>query len=390
MQRQELNRFKTPEIFRLPDLLYSERGYHLNWFGKAEDEGRTEEPTAHKLKKAKEKGDTPRSVELDAAIMILVCFSIIYFLSGYIYDSCAGVVRVFFLNEFNIKNVTEDEIYKIMEYCFIQVFKISGPVMLAAFICAIITGLSQVGFIFSTEKLKFDITKIKIDPQKLFEKSFFSKQVMFNFFKSIVKLLIIGLVAYSVLKNKMDVFIGLVQVQPFESVIFIAKTTFEIIVKCAIFLIIFSIIDYKYQKREYIEKLKMTKQEVKDEFKQMEGDPQIKSKIREKQRDAVRRRMMQEVPNADVVVRNPTHYAVAIKYEAKEMSAPVVIAKGTGFIALKIIEIAEENRVPIVTNKPLARTLYSQVELGDPVPVELYKTVAEILAYVWKLKGKTL
>ncbi|MBP7651788.1 flagellar biosynthesis protein FlhB [Candidatus Dependentiae bacterium] len=388
MQKIKLD--AEPGFFLLPEFFLVEKEYHLNWFGKAEDEGRTEEPTARKLSKAKEKGDTPRSVELDAAIMVLVCFTTIYFLSGYIYDSCTDLVRFFFLNELHITTVTENELYKIMEYCFIQILKISGPVMITAFFVAIITSLSQVGFIFTTEKIKFDISKISINPKKFLEKVILSKQVMFNLLKAFVKLIIIALVAYSVLKTKADDFLGLVQVEPFDGIVFIAKTTFEIIMKCAFFLIIFAIVDYKYQKYEFIEKLKMTKQEVKDEYKQMEGDPQIKSKIREKQRDAVRRRMMQEVPKADVVIRNPTHYAVAIRYEAKEMSAPVVIAKGSGFIALKIIEIAEENRVPIVTNKPLARTLYSQVEIGDAVPVELYKTVAEILAYVWKLKGKTL
>ncbi|HON56252.1 MAG TPA: EscU/YscU/HrcU family type III secretion system export apparatus switch protein, partial [bacterium] len=201
---------------------------------------------------------------------------------------------------------------------------------------------------------------------------------------------IVGFVAYFVIKDKINDFIGLVQIEPYNSIVFIAELTFEVIWKSALLLLIFAFVDYKFQRHQYIDKMKMTKQEVKDEYKQMEGDPQIKSKIREKQREAARRRMMQDVPKADVIIRNPTHYAVAIKYDINEMTAPTVVAKGMGFLALKIIELGEQNNVPIVVNKALARTLYDQVEIGDEIPVELYKTVAEVLAYVWKLKGKTL
>ncbi len=364
--------------------------YHLNWFGKAEDEGRTEEPTARKLSKAREKGDVPRSQELDAAVMIIICFTLIYFMSPYIYDSCMKVMRFFMLNELNIRELSEKEVYKIFEYSFIAILKIAGPIMAAALIVAIATSLMQVGFIFSTEKLKFDIKKISFNPKKFLEKVILSKEVMFNLLKSVVKIIIVGFVAYFVIKDKINDFIGLVQIEPYNSIVFIAELTFEVIWKSALLLLIFAFVDYKFQRHQYIDKMKMTKQEVKDEYKQMEGDPQIKSKIREKQREAARRRMMQDVPKADVIIRNPTHYAVAIKYDINEMTAPTVVAKGMGFLALKIIELGEQNNVPIVVNKALARTLYDQVEIGDEIPVELYKTVAEVLAYVWKLKGKTL
>lgn len=364
--------------------------YHLNWFGKAEDEGRTELPSQRKISKAREQGDVPRSMELDSAIMLLVCFSAIYYLSPYIYNACLDFTRVFLLNEFNIRNLTENELNSLMQYSFIFIAKVSGPVMVIALVITITTNLIQVGFMFTPSKLKFDMSKISFNPQKAFQKMLISKDVMFNFAKSLVKLVIIGLVSYTVLKSELTHFLSLAQCEPYESVLFICHISIEIILKSALLLIIFALVDYMYVKHQFIDKLKMTKQEVKDEYKQMEGDPQIKSKIREKQIQAARRRMMEEVPKADVIIRNPTHYAVALRYDVKEMRAPTVVAKGAGFIALKIIELGEDSSVPIVTNKPLAKTLYAQVEIGDEVPVELYKTVAEVLAYVWKLKGKKM
>lgn len=383
-QNEQLKKYK--QIFEINGQIE----YHLNWFGKAEDEGRTEEPTARKLSKAREKGDVPRSQELDAAVMIIVCFSMIYFFSPYIFDASTKLVRFFFLNELNIIEMSESEVYKIMEYSFITILKIAGPIMAVAFLVALSTNLAQVGFMFTTEKLKFDPKKISFNPKKFLDKVLLSKEVMFNLVKSLAKITIVGFVAYFIVKDKIGSFISLVQIEPYNSIVFIGGLTFEIIIKSAFLLLIFAFVDYKFQRHQYMDKLKMTKQEIKDEYKQMEGDPQIKSKIREKQREAARRRMMQEVPKADVIIRNPTHYAVAVKYDIKEMGAPAVVAKGAGFLALKIIELGEQHNVPIVVNKPLARTLYDQVEIGDEIPVELYKTVAEVLAYVWKLKGKTL
>ena len=379
-------------IFHIVNKSYCEafNDYHLGWFGKAEDEGRTEQPTARKISKAREKGDVPRSMELDSAIMLLVCFSSIYYLSPYIYNSCLEFARIFLLNEMNIRDLTDNEFISLMKYCFIFIAKVAGPIMAIALAITITTNLAQVGLMFTPSKLKLDFNKISFNPQKAFQKMIISKEVMFNFAKAFVKLGIITLVSYSVLKSQLAQFINLAQCEPYESVLFICGISIEIILKSALLLIIFAIVDYMYVRHQFMDKLKMTKQEVKDEWKQMEGDPQIKSKIREKQVQAARRRMMEEVPKADVIIRNPTHFAVALRYDVKEMRAPTVVAKGAGFIAIKIIELGEQSNVPIVINKPLAKTLYAQVEIGDEVPVELYKTVAEVLAYVWKLKGKKM
>jgi flagellar biosynthetic protein FlhB len=270
----------------------------------------------------------------------------------------------------------------------IFMLKVAGPILVLAMLTGLVTNLMQTkGFIFSTEKLKFDIKKIQPTPQKFFEKIMFSPEVMFNFFKSIMKLVIILVVAYTVLSDKLGDFLQMIELTPYDSITFLSKVIFEIIIKVLICMIIFSYADFRFQKYRFMDKMKMTKQEVKDEMKQMEGDPLIKGKIREKQMQA-RRRMMQEIPKADVIIRNPTHYAVALKYVREEMTAPTVVAKGAGYLALKIIQIGEENGVPVVTDKPLARTLFTQVEVGDEIPVELYKSISEIITYVWKLKGK--
>ncbi|MBU2430690.1 MAG: EscU/YscU/HrcU family type III secretion system export apparatus switch protein, partial [Proteobacteria bacterium] len=216
-----------------------------------------------------------------------------------------------------------------------------------------------------------------------------SRAVM-EFAKTILKIAIVYTVAYYAIKNRLNDITHLYDMSIGYVLLFVLKVAFNIVVKVCLIMIVLALIDYAYQKWKFLDEQKMTKKEVKDENKQTEGDPMVKSRIRQLQHEAARKRMMADVPHADVVVTNPTRLAVALKYDKEKMDAPFVVAKGAGPVAKNIRRIARENDVPLVEDKDLARNLYSNVDIGQEVPSELYQAVAELLAYVYKLKGKTL
>jgi len=259
------------------------------------------------------------------------------------------------------------------------------PMMASVLVVAVLSNVMQVGILFSWKAMapKFS----KLNPLKGLER-LFSKQSFMELFKSLAKLVIVGTIAYWTVKGEMDRFITLGDLEVSGIGLYILKVMLKIFFRVSIAMIILAVIDYAFQKWQYMEKLKMTKQEVKEEHKQTEGDPAVKSRIRKVQHEVARRRMMQEVPNADVVVTNPIHLAVAIKYDRLGMGAPQVVAKGAELIADRIKALAKENDVPVVENKLLARDLYKNVEIGEEIPSVFYQAVAEVLAYVYKLKGK--
>jgi flagellar biosynthetic protein FlhB len=265
--------------------------------------------------------------------------------------------------------------------------KILLPVFIAANIGAIIGEVSQVGFQFSAHPLRFDLTKIKFDPATIMRKIFFSKQVVANLIKSIVKIVLIGFVSYLIIKSDIDQILKTPDISIGLAVKTVLITGFKIIIWSMVLLIILSVPDYFFQKREFIESLKMSKQEVKEELKEMMGDPNIRARMREMQRKLVMRNMIKEVPNADVVVTNPTHYAVALMYDNDIMDAPAVIAKGADSMALKIREVAMENNVEIIENRPLARELYNRLDIGDIIPEDLLRAVSIVYNELIK-KGK--
>ncbi|MBR3456984.1 MAG: flagellar biosynthesis protein FlhB, partial [Selenomonadaceae bacterium] len=258
------------------------------------------------------------------------------------------------------------------------------PVMFAILIMGLGINLFQVGLKFSTEAIEIKLDKL--NPINGFGRMF-SKRTLVELVKSILKIVIIGFFLYNYLKDEIFVMPQFIYYDLGTSLEEIARIIFAMIFQVLAVIIILAILDFTYQKWQTTQDLKMTKQEVKDEMKQSEGDPQIKGKIRQKQRQMAMARMMQEVPKADVIITNPTHYAVALQY-SQGMTAPAVLAKGQDFVAQKIKEIAKEHKVPIVENKPLARALFAAVEVGDMVPPELYQAVAEVLAYVYRLKHK--
>jgi flagellar biosynthetic protein FlhB len=227
----------------------------------------------------------------------------------------------------------------------------------------------------------------KINPISGFGR-LFSKKSLVELIKSLIKIFAVGFIAWSVIKSELNTIMTLSTAEPRMSIIFLSKLIFEISFKVAILLVLVALVDFLYQKWQWQQDLKMSKQEIKEEFKQMEGDPLVKRRIRSLQMDMARKRMMSDVPESDVVITNPTHYSVAIRYKAGEDKAPKVLAKGQRLVALRIREIAKENGILIHEDPPLARSIYSSVEIGEEIPENLYKAVAEILAFVYQMKNK--
>lgn len=367
-------------------LLGEEFIFDIQYFADPEAEGRTEEPTEKKKSKAREKGQVARSEELGQDIVCLVCFFLLSFLLPYIFNELRGFA-IFIFDQLAYIKFSEFTVYRITFQVLLVFFKTSAPVMITAFIVAIIADIIQVGWKISFEPLKPDFKKILPNPKKLLDKVCSIKSLE-TLLKSVAKVVIIAFFTYHLISKEYPTLLLLPHMEILSGVTYILKVTYKLIMQTMIILIIISILDYYFQKKEHKKSLMMSKQEVKDELRQIEGDPLIKSKIREKQRKMATARMMAEVPKAEVVVTNPTHFSVALKYQAEYMVAPQVVAKGQGFVALKIREIAREHGVPLVENKPLARSLYYDVEIGEEVPAQLYHAVAEVLSFVYRLKQK--
>jgi flagellar biosynthetic protein FlhB len=268
-----------------------------------------------------------------------------------------------------------------------QIFLILIPFLLVALIAGFVANILQVGFIFSSEAIapKFS----KIDPIKGIQR-LFSLQSAMELIKNILKMIIVGAVAFLTIKSESDMILPLMNFNVRDIFICMCKVSFKILYTTCWVLIVLAVLDFAYQKWEHAKKLKMSKQEVKEEYKQTEGDPLVKGRIKRIQREMARKRMMAAVPKADVVITNPTHLAVALRYDPETMNAPVVIAKGADFIAGKIREIAVKSDVPLVENKVVAQVLYRMVAIEQAIPENLYKAVAEILAYVYSLKQKRI
>ena len=357
------------------------RGFHFDLQLFAEGE-KTEEPTAKKRSDARKKGQVGKSQELNTAFVLLVGFFILKILWEYIYGEIANYTVYIFGHL--MQSVDTETVLQLFIGIMIVLAKTVLPVMLAILIMGLGINFFQVGLNFSTEAIEVKLDKL--NPITGFGRMF-SKRTLVELVKSILKIIIIGFFLYNYLKDEIPTMPQFIYYDLGTSLQEIAKILFAMIFQVLAVIIILAVLDFAYQKWQTTQDLKMTKQEVKEEMKQSEGDPQIKGKIRQKQRQMAMARMMQEVPKADVIVTNPTHYAVALQYH-KGMTAPLVVAKGQDLVAQKIKDVAREHDVPIVENKPLARALFSAAEIGDMVPQELYQAVAEVLAYVYRLKRK--
>jgi flagellar biosynthetic protein FlhB len=249
---------------------------------------------------------------------------------------------------------------------------------------AILAEISQVGFQISTHPLQLDWSKMKLDPASIMKKIFFSRQIAANLIKSIVKIIFIAVVSYMIIKSDFDEILKTPDISITLAMTNVLWTGFKIIIWSTVLLLVLAIPDYFFQKSEFIESLKMSKQEMKEEMKETMGDPHVRARMREMQREILMKNMIREVPKADVVVTNPTHYAVALQYNRDTMDAPAVIAKGVDTMALKIREIAKEHNVELIENRPLARELYNRLEVGDIIPDDLFRAVSFVYAELYK------
>jgi len=349
----------------------------------AEDEGRTEEPTEKKIREAREKGQVARTDELPQALVVLAGFFVILLFSSWIYDTMAHLMK-YYLSSFSGMSITEKSLQKHFLLLLFESAKILAPIFIAVMIAGILGNIVQVGFQFSAHPLQFDLSKIKFDPATIMKKIFLSKQIAMNLFKSIFKVIAIGLVAYLIIADNFDIILQTPDVSVALALKTVAIAALKIIIWSTVLLLVLAIPDYFFQKREFIESLKMTKEEIKEELKETMGDPYIRARLREMQREIVMRNMITEVPKADVVVTNPTHYAVALKYEKKSMEAPTVVAKGVDSMALRIREVARENAVPMIENRPLAQEMYKRLDVGDIIPEDLFYAVSLVYAELYR------
>ncbi len=345
---------------------------------------KTEDASSRKLEKSREEGQVAKSMEIPSVIVLLAGTLGLYVSAYLLYKNFLGVLHDGFFFS-SVPKLTDVSVVHLLFRCTLRFLFMTAPVMAAVFIAALVSNFMQVGFEISWTALEPKLSRI--NPISGFKQKFSSTAIA-EFIKSILKIIIVTIVAYLEVKKKMDGIVRLYDHNTAYILLAILKIAFIIYLKVIAVMVILAVLDYIFQKWKFLEDQKMTKQETKDELKQTDGDPQVKSRIRQLQTEAARKRMMAEVPEADVVVTNPTHLAIALKYDGKTMEAPHVIAKGAGPVALNIKRIASESNVPIVENKELARNLYKIVDIGGEVPTELFQAVAEILAYVYKLRGK--
>jgi flagellar biosynthesis protein FlhB len=345
---------------------------------------KTEKATPRKRQEVREKGQVAKSADVNSAVVMFIGFFVLLF-SGQLYqEKVLSIFRQSF-QEYMLLNLSVDTVHAVFLDTLKQAVFIVGPIFLAAIVAGLVANFMQVGFLFTTEPLKMKLSKL--DPIQGF-KRMFSLRAIVELLKSILKIIIVGLVTFSVLWFQIDEILLLTYKSLGASLSSIGGLTVKMGLYASAALLFLAFLDYLYQRFDFEKSIRMSKQDIKDEYKKTEGDPLIKSKIKQKQREMAMRRMMQEVPKADVVITNPTHYAVALKYDDQKMDAPVVIAKGVDYVALKMKEMAKEHDIVTVENRPLARALYAQVEIGDAIPEEFFKAVAEILAYVYRLKNK--
>lgn len=346
---------------------------------------KTEKATPKKRQDARKKGQVVKSQDVAAAISLLILFLFLLFAGPMMQEGLFSFLIEALEKNILIDTLTADTVMTMYSESLQEMVTLLLPILVVAVVAGIGANYLQFGFLFTMETMKLDLKKM--DPIKGVKK-IISVRAIVNLIKSLLKVAFLGTVTTLVIWMNLESLLTLSFQSPWDTLTTVAKLTAIMGIVAALVLLLISLLDYIYEKFDYEKQLKMSKQDIKDEYKNSEGDPLIKSKIKQRQREMAMRRMMQEIPQADVVITNPTHYAIALKYDDGSMDAPKVVAKGTDYVAQKIKLIAKENDVVMVENRPLARAMYDQVEIGDQVPEEFFKAVAEILAYVYRIKRK--
>ena len=372
-------------------LKFTGKGFVLTLFASAEDEGRTELPTERKKRKAREEeGRVVNSVEINQTLVLAVTIAVIALLTTYLTHTVAQFF-ITILNKISSADTTMNmnALPDMMLEIFELIAKTAGIVLAVALVVGVGVNLAQTKFLFTTKKLKPNFKRIAPTWSNFKERVFISSQNLMNLAKILFKMIVISLLTFSTIYGKSSELFYMTNMELNQAMHVFFFIVLEMLAKVIIFMIIVSAFDYFFQRRQYINSLKMTKHEMKEEFKEMEGDPLVKSQLQDMARKIVSRTMLKSVPEADVVITNPTHFAVALKYESGDY-APIVTAKGADNIALKIKEIAKNNDVQIVENKPLARELFYNVEIGQYIPEKLFHVVSKILGEVYRIRNEKM
>ena len=354
------------------------------WFA-AEDEGRTEDPTEQKIRKSREEGKVAKSPDVSSAVVLLFTVVALGILGSYMLQTILDMVR-FYLSRLGQSDPLAGGV--LMQAFFSYFVRISLPLGMVAFVAAIFGNVVQFGFLFSTKTITPDFNKIAPRFDKWVERSFTSTEALYNFSRNLGKVVIIGTISFTVISSRFDRLANLIRAPYRQGFAFIAETVFVLLLSAAIFLLAISLFDYMFQRHQHREQLKMTKQEVKEERKQFEGDPMIRNRLRQRMQEMMSRNVVEHVQSADVVVTNPTHFAIALKYDPETMGAPTVTAKGQDETAFRIRRIAGDAEVPIIENKPLARALYAEVDVGDQIPEKFFEAMVIVLREVYRMTGK--
>ena len=347
---------------------------------------RTEKATPKRRSEARKKGQVAKSREVSTVMVLLAGLLVLFFLGSYPYERLSTLMVQFF-EKVGTFSLTPENLLALQNELIESLFLILAPFLGVIMGVAILSNYIQVGGFFSFESIKPDLAKIS--PLKGLTRVF-SLQSFVELLKSLFKFLIVGGVAYYTIKKELPNILTLMSQEVGSISKYIGLVSFHIFLNILLVMILLAGLDYIYQRWSYEKGLRMSKQEVKDEAKQAEGDPLVRARVRSIQRELARRRMMAEVPKADVIITNPNHIAVALYYKSGEMDAPKLLAKGAGFVAEKLKEIGREHKIPILENKPLAQILFRTVEVGQLIPATLYHLVADVLAFVYRMQKKTL
>ncbi len=349
------------------------------------DGDRTEQPTQRRKEDARKKGQVARSVEVNSALILLCTFLLLKWCAPWIGMKALSMTQQIFSLAGHVWD--DGAINQLAFTAVIAFVEITLPVIGIAFIASAVANLAQVGLLYTPSNV---LPKLeRINPLEG-AKRIFSRRAVVELGKAIAKVGIAGYIAYTTIRSNFNLFPSLIDMAIPEAISALGNLASTIVLRIGIFLLALAAADYAFQYMEHQKSIRMTKQELKEEFRQYEGDPQLKGKRRQMQRKVAMQRMMQQVPEADVVVINPTHYAIALKYEMNKDAAPVVLAKGVDEVALRIKRIAEENDIVLYEDPPLARTLYKTVEIGGVIPEHLYEAVANVLSFVYRLRPEYL
>jgi len=359
---------------------------HLQWFADDDEDapGKTEPPSEYKLRQLREEGQVVKSQELISALGLLLPALLLWFLASSMLRTCVEMVR-FFLTRAVEMDPTKDTIIALV---FLRYFAgLVWPILVVAFIAALLSNIMQVGFLFTAKPLVPDLSRTLPRLGQYFRR-IFSVDGIFNFIKSIIKILIIGIVSFVLIYTKRDILVNMQKLDIYTGLSIVASIARNMFLITAFLMLVLSIPDYFFQRWRFRERNKMTRYEQKEEMKMYEADPQIQARIRGRFRDLLRQNIYAVVPKADVVITNPTHLAIALLYERGRMEGPMVVAKGGDEIAAKIRSVAQENDVPLVENKPIAWALYREAKIGDVIPVAYWDAVALILIKVMHLNNE--